>query len=429
MFDMVNWLRVGLALAASHMLLSAADVTAFVGARIFDGTNKPPLESGVVLVRDGRIAEVGPRTRVRVPKDARVVDLAGKTLTPGFHSTHVHISDVQGVQRPEYTPQNTERQLGVYARYGITTLWSLGGEKEPAYDARQAQNTSSLKRSRLYLAGEIIVGDTPEAAREMVRKVAATKPDLLKIRVDDQLGTAKKMPPAVYKAVIEEAHRQNLRVAAHIFYLDDAKDLLRSGVDVIAHSVRDKEIDAEFISLMKARNIPYCPTLTRELSTFAYESAPAFFNDPFFQREADPQVVAQLKEPARQEAMRKSRSAQEYKKALEMAKQNLAKAAQAGLLIVMGTDSGASASRFEGYFEHLEMEMMADAGLSPQQILRSATGDAARAMKLDNAGVIAKGAWADFNVFDQDPLRDIRKTRTLGSVWIAGNAVSGKVVH
>jgi len=422
---MIQWMRLLSALALGHAVLCAADVSAFVGARILDGTTKSPIDAGVIVVRDGRIDAVGPKGSIQIPKDARIIDLAGKTITPGFHATHVHISDVHGLQPPAYTLENTERQLGVYARYGITTLWSLGGEQEPAFEARRQQDASSLKkplnRSRLYLSGEIITGDTPEAAREMVTKVAATKPDILKIRVDDQLGTAKKMPPAVYKAVIDEAHRRGLRVAAHIFYLDDAKELLRSGVDMIAHSVRDKEIDSEFISLMKARNIPYCPTLTREISTFAYEAEPAFFNDPFFQREADPQVVAQLKEPARQESMRQSRSAQAYKKGLEIAKRNLAKASKAGLLIVMGTDSGASANRFQGYFEHLEMEMMADAGLTPEQVIRSATGDAARAMKLAHAGVIAKGAVADFNVFDRDPSSDIRNTKTLQSVWIAGN--------
>ena len=118
------------------------------------------------------------------------------------------------------------------------------------------------------------------------------------------------MTPDVYRAVIDEAHRRGLRVAAHIFYLDDAKDLLRAGVDMIAHSVRDKDLDDEFIALMKARNVPYCPTLTRELSTFVYESAPAFFTDPFFLREADRGVVEQLKEPKRQQAMAASRSAQ-----------------------------------------------------------------------------------------------------------------------
>jgi imidazolonepropionase-like amidohydrolase len=280
-----------------------------------------------------------------------------------------------------------------------------------------------LDRARLYVAGEVIVGKTPEEARQMVARVAAHKPDIIKIRVDDNLGTAMKMPPAVYRAVIDEAHRRGLRVAAHIFYLEDAKDLLRAGADFIAHSVRDKDIDDEFIALMKARNVPYCPTLTRELSAFVYEATPDFFADPFFLKEADREVLAQLQEPARQEAMRQSKSARAYKAALAVAYRNLKKAAAAGLLIAMGTDSGAFANRFQGYFEHVEMAMMAEAGLTPEQILRAATGDAARAMKVEGLGTLAPGAWADFIVLDADPLIDIRNTRRIASVWVAGNQV------
>src|SRR5262249_6227631 len=283
----------------------------------------------------------------------------------------------------------------------------------------------SLDRTRIYLAGDVITGKTPQEARLMVAKVAATKPDIIKIRVDDNLGATPKMTPDVYRAVIEEAHQRGLRVAAHIFYLEDAKDLLRAGADFIAHSVRDKEIDDEFISLMKKRDIPYCPTLTRELSTFVYESTPSFFSDPFFLREADREVVAQLQEPQRQEAMRKSAPAQLYKEALTVARRNLKKAADAGLLIVMGTDAGPFVNRFQGYFEHLELEMMAEAGLTPAQILRAATSDAARAMKLDRVGALTKGAWADFVGLERDPLKDIRSTRNIASVWIAGNQVKG----
>src|SRR5262249_15439218 len=145
----------------------------------------------------------------------------------------------------------------------------------------------------------------------------------------------------------------------------------------------------------KKRNIPYCPTLTRELSTFIYESTPAFFSDPFFLREADREVIAQLQEPQRQEAMSKSPTAQSYKAALGVAKRNLKKAVNAGLLIVMGTDAGPFPNRFQGYFEHLEMEMMAESGLTPAQILRAATGDAAQAMKqamkVDGVGPLMKG--------------------------------------
>jgi imidazolonepropionase-like amidohydrolase len=188
--------------------------------------------------------------------------------------------------------------------------------------------------------------------------------------------------------------------------------------------VRDEEIDAEFITLMRSRDVPYCPTLTREISTFAYESRPAFFDDPFFTRDADAEVVARLLEPARQSAMRASASAQRYKAALVVAERNLLRAAEAGLRIVMGTDSGASAERFEGYFEHLEMAMMVDAGMTPAAVLGAATGEAARAMGLADVGTITPGAWADLVVLDRDPLADIRNTRSIASVWVAGNRVA-----
>lgn len=398
----------------------SADIKAFTGATIYDGSDGTRISSAVLVVRDGRIESIG---RGRPPREARVIDVMGKFVIPGLISTHVHISDVHGIRPPAYTEENTLRQLGVFARYGVTTVFSLGGEKDPAFKARDAQNTSSLDRTRLYMSGDVIVGRTAEEAREMVGRVAASKPDVIKIRVDDNLGSTAKMSPEVYRAVIDEAHKRGLRVAAHIFYLDDAKDLLRAGVDLIAHSVRDKEIDDEFISLMKRRNIPYCPTLTREISTFIYESTPAFFGDPFFLREADRDVIAQLQEPARQDAMRRSQSAQRYKTALEVALRNLKKADDAGLFVVMGTDAGPFANRFQGYFEHLEMEMMAQAGLAPSRIIRSATSDAARAIGVESVGKLTKGAWADLVVLDRDPMKDIRHTRNIASVWIAGNEV------
>ena len=420
-------LRLVLALVAAPIAFNdsaaaRANVQAFVGARVIDGTGQT-IDNGVILVRDGRIEEIGPARSVRAPADARTIDLAGKFVIPGLISTHVHVSDVQGSRPRAYTDENTRRQLGLFARYGVTSVWSLGGEQQPAFDARASQDTPSLDRARLHLAGDVIVGKTPDEARQMVAAVAARKPDVIKIRVDDNLRSAVKMPPEVYRAVIDEAHRRGLRVAAHIFYLDDAKDLLRAGADFIAHSVRDRDIDDEFIALMKSKGVAYCPTLTREISTFVYESTPAFFSDPFFLREADRTLVAQLQERPRQEAMRKSSSAQAYKAALAIAKRNLKKAADAGVTIAMGTDSGPSPERFEGYFEHLELELMAESGLTPARVLRAATVDAARAMHVTDVGSLVKGAWADFVVLDQDPLTDIRHTRSIVEVRIAGNDV------
>ena len=397
---------------------------AFVGARLIDPTTATVTENAVIVVRDGRVSAVGPAASVKPPSAATVTDLKGAFVTPGLVSAHVHVSDVDGDRPRAYTEANTLRQLALFARYGITTVLSLEGEREPAFAARASQRSASLTRARLAFSGSAITGKTPDEARQMVATVAALGPDVIKIRVDDNLGTATKMAPEVARAIIDEAHRRGLRVAAHIFYLEDAKALLRAGVDMIAHSVRDTDLDEELITLMKARDVPYCPTLTRELSTFVYESTPDFFADPFFLRDADPAVVARLREPARQAGLRESGSAQRYKAALVVAQRNLKRAVDAGLLVVMGTDAGPFPERFQGYFEHLELAMMAEAGLTPAQVLRAATVDAARAVRIEGTGTLTPGDWADFVAYERNPLADVRNSRTIAGVWIAGNVIA-----
>ena len=406
--------------AAREQAPRPGETIAFTNAKIIsaDGPRGFEVQDGYLLVKGGKITEVG--RGPAAPTNARIVNLAGKFVVPGFVVAHAHVSDVQGLKPRAYTDENTRRQLGLYARYGITSVFSLGGEQAPAFALRDAQDAAPPGRARIFVAGDVITGRTPDEARQAVAKVAALKPDIIKIRVDDNLGTAVKMTPDVYRAVIDEAHKRNLRVAAHIFYLDDAKDLLKTGVDMIAHSVRDKDLDDETIALMKARNVPYCPTLTREVSTFAYEARPRFFDDSFFLREADREVMAQLQEPARQKAMASSATAQRYKTALVIAKRNLKRASVAGVLIAMGTDSGAAPERFQGFFEHLEMAMMAEAGMTPAQVLRASTVDAARAIARPDIGALAAGRWADFVVLDKDPLADAANLRTISSVWIAG---------
>jgi len=415
----------GLCLGLIHAGTAAADTRAFVGARIFDGTGKAVIEKGTIVVVDGRIVAAGPSNKVKVPKGAQTLDVSGKTITPGLINAHGHVSDVEG-KRTGATEESVARQLGVFARYGITTVLSLGGEEAPAFKLRDSQGTPALTRARIFVAGPVIAGANAEEARQMVDKVAAMKADFIKIRVDDNLGTTKKMTPDVYRAVIDESHKRGLRLFAHYFYLDDAKDLLRSGADFLAHSVRDKPVDDEFIALLKQHNVPYCPTLTREVSTFIYESTPRFFSDPFFLRESDPRVMSLLQEPERQQAMRNNKSAQAYKAALPTAEKNLKKLSGAGVAVVMGTDSGAMASRFEGYFEHMEMQMMAESGMSPKEILMSATGSAARALQLKDIGTLEKGKWADFVVYDKNPLEDIANTQSIVAVYVAGNEVRGR---
>jgi imidazolonepropionase-like amidohydrolase len=413
-------------LAAAPEVGAGARVKAFVGARLIDGTGQPPVENAVIVVRHGKVAAAGPRARVEIPAGAERIDLSGRTVIPGLINAHGHVGETVGLKSgPElYTADNVLRQLRLYARYGITTVFSLGGDREAGFRLRDSQDVVPLDRARIHVAGPVIVAATPEEARQKVGEVAALHPDLVKIRVDDNLGTTPKMSPPVYRAVIDEAHKRGLRVAVHVYYREDAKDLLRAGADFIAHSIRDQDVDEALIGLLKQRDVCVCPTLMREVSAFAYESEPAFFADPFFLREADPAVLAELRDPKRQEAVRSSRSAQAYKAALEVASRNLKRLADAGVRIAMGTDTGPPA-RFQGYFEHMELELMAKAGLTPARVLLSATGDAARCLKLEGqVGTLRPGAWGDFVVLTRDPLADVRNTRTIESVWIAGNRLA-----
>jgi imidazolonepropionase-like amidohydrolase len=385
------------------------------------------MADAVLVVKDGRVLSVGSARDVRVPPGAERIDLSDRFVIPGLVNAHGHVGETRGLRSgPElYDRANVLAQLGLYARYGITTVTSLGGDRDEGFRLRDEQDTPALDRARLYVAGPVIDGKTPEEARAQVAALAARKPDWVKIRVDDSLGTTAKMPPAVYRAVIDEAHRHGLRVAAHIFYMEDARDLVASGADMIAHSVRDRLVDPALVDALKARHVCVCPTLMREVSAFVYGSEPDFFSDPFFLKEADPAVLTELRRPERMKTVADSAAATRYREALATASRNLKTLFDAGVPIAMGTDTGPPA-RFQGYFEHLELERMVAAGLTPAQVLVTATSGAARCLGLaGKVGTLEPGAWADLLVLREDPLTDIRHTRTLESVWIAGNRVTG----
>jgi imidazolonepropionase-like amidohydrolase len=417
---------VGFAALASVSLSGAPSppprIIAFVGGRVFDGTGLRALESATVLVRDGRVVAVGPSARVEIPKEAERVDVSGRTLVPGLVNAHGHVAAVRGLQSgPAFeTEENLRRQLVQYAWYGITTVFSLGGDGDIGFRLRDEESREALERARLRVAGTIVNAQTAADARRQVDEVAARRPDILKIRVDDNLGTTAKMPPAAYEAAIDEAHARGLRVAAHLYYREDARGLLKAKVDFLAHSIRDAEVDEPLVALMKERGVCLCPTLMREVSTFVYENTPAFFSDPFFRKAADPDAVRELSDPARQKTFRESASNQTIKAALATAKRNLKRLSDAGVGIAFGTDTGPPA-RFQGYFEHEELALMVEAGLTPAQALFAATGGAARCMGVDGqVGSLQPGAWADLLVLDANPLQDIRNSRRIDSVWIAG---------
>ncbi len=403
----------------------AGPATVFVGARLIDGTGAAPVEDAVMVTRSGRIAAIGPAGSIDVPSDGERINLRGHTIIPGLINTHGHVGGTLGLEQGHYSEENVLAQLALNARYGVTTVNSLGDDGEAGIRIRDAQDVPTLDRARLYVAGAVVTGDTPAVVREVVDDNAAMNVDFIKIRIDDNLGANAKMMPEVYQAVIDRAHEKGLRVASHLYYLEDAKALLRAGTDFVAHSVRDQPVDDELIGLLAERDVCYSPTLTREVSTFVYESTPDFFDDVVFLREVDPDVLDQLRDPERQEGVRNSSSAQTYKQALEVALGNLKPLVDGGAQLALGTDAGPPA-RFQGYFEHMEMSLMAQAGLTPMQILVSATGAAAQCLGLDDVGTLEPGRWADFVVLTADPLADINNTRSIESVWIAGNQVPGR---
>ncbi|WP_339815324.1 amidohydrolase family protein [uncultured Imperialibacter sp.] len=396
--------------------------TAFTGATIIDGTGAAPIQNGVLLVADGRIAAMGTKNEVTLPDNITVNDLSGKTIIPGLINAHGHVGDVKGIEGGHYSKQNVIDNLSLFARYGVTTVVSLGADKGEAVALRAVADTTATQRARLYMAGEVISGNTPEEAVAVVDQNDAMGVDFMKIRVDDNLGSSAKMTEEVYQAVINRSHELGYKIATHMYYLDDAKKLLRAGSDFLAHSVRDLPVDDELIGLLREKKVCYCPTLTRELSTYVYEDTAAFFSDPFFLRTYNTSVVEPLLDPARQAQIRNNPSAQTYKQQLPTAMANLKTLSDNGVTIAFGTDSGIP-TRFIGYFEHLEMAMMADAGLSPMQIIVSATSDAAKCLDLKDVGKLVTGYWADFVVLDANPLKDIKNSKSISGVWIAGEEV------
>jgi imidazolonepropionase-like amidohydrolase len=398
------------ALAAAVAPLQAQR-TAFTEFTLHDGTGRAPVTDAVLLVRDGRIEAVGRRDAVPIPADASVVRLGGGAhVMPGLINAHGHVTRVSDLSR--------------YAAYGVTTVWSLGDEPDAVMAVRAERGLPAPARSRVWAAGPVLAPTSAEEARAQVAAAAARGVDIIKIRVDDNLGATTRMPPEVYRAVIDAAHAHGLRVAAHLYYAEDARGLLDAGVDFLAHSVRDVRLDTDLVRAVSRSNRCYTPTFMREVSTYVYGETPDFFSDPQFLAHADPTWIAQLRDPARQEAVRTSASARRYRAQMPVAIANLAALHQAGVPIALGTDTGPT-GRFQGYFELMELELLVDAGLSTAEALASATRVAAGCMGVaDHLGTLEVGKWADFLVLDADPLTDIRNVRRQRQVLIGGAPVA-----
>ena len=418
-----------------------AQVKVLKNFTLIDGTGHAPLPNAAMILENGRIAWVGPAAKLKPPPSAPVTDLQGKYMMPGIINLHVHLGATIGLDQNEkfFTPENVEKDLKTYASYGVTTVLSMGTDKDSIFKMRDEQRAGRPTEARIYTAGQGFVFKGGygglEGVNQGVATVAEVEPavaaqaakhvDFIKLWMDDHLGTKKKMPYDIAQAIIESAHRHHLRVIAHIFYLQDAKQLIDYGVDGLAHSVRDKPIDAAFIADMKHHGTwQEAATLSREASMFVYGQTPPYANDPFFTRSISPQVLAQLKSPAYQQKMRSDPDFSMYPGFLRTAERNLKTLADAGVPYAFGTDSGPP-GRFPGYFAHWEMELMVQAGLTPMQVITAATGSAARFLHADDLGTLEKNKWADLLVLDKDPLDDIKNTRTISAVYIAGKRVAG----
>jgi imidazolonepropionase-like amidohydrolase len=263
--------------------------------------------------------------------------------------------------------------------------------------------------------------ETVEQVKKDVAFLAGKKVDLVKIWVDDHFGREQKIPLDLSQAIIKAAAAHNLKVGAHIFYLEDAQNLIDRGLFALLHSVRDKEVDDRLIQTMKKRGAwMAAATLTRELSSFVYAKPPQWLDDPFFTRSVSSDVTQTLKAPGQKAVGADPR----YSTALDVAKRNLKKLVDAGVKYGFGTDTGPP-GRFPGYFEHLEMQLMADAGLTPTQIIQAATKNGAEFLGVSkDLGTLENGKWADLIVLGRNPLDNIQNTRSIEMVLIAGKKVN-----
>ncbi len=419
------------------------------GARVIDGTGASPLDNAAIVIRDGRIVAIGRADSITVPAGAEVIDYSGKTIMPGLISAHSHVGIFFGLKAAaeNYNRDFILRQLKQFEAYGVTTVMSLGLNGPLLYELRAELHAGRLPGADLFGAdrGVGVVGGQPsaavvqvadnqvsrpdsvEAARQTIREMAAGKADLVKIWLDDAgKSLPAKLKPEVYAAVIDEAHKNGLRVAAHIYDLDDAKAIVRAGVDIIAHGVRDKPVDADFIDMMKARSVWYIATIVLDDTTFVFAEQPSWMREPFFQRALHPMVRTLLDDPAYRERTLALPATTRNRAAVAINKQNLKTLHDAGVRIGFGSDSGVGL-RIPGLAEHRELALMVEAGITPMQAITSATSNAAALLKLDDRGVLTAGKLADLVVLDGDPSADISNTKTIHAVWHRGRQAAGPV--
>lgn len=426
-----------------HIYTANSQVQVLHDVTVIDGTGKPAKTHQNVQLLFDRILSINPIT-TKMQEGATVIHLEGKTIMPLLVDTHAHLGILKdtATSSANYTPENIRQQVALFQDYGVGAILSLGTDHENIFGMRQESQAGQIAGATIYTAGmgfgvknamppasagmdKAFRPESEEEARKNVRQLAASKPDVIKLWVDDSWGKFPKMKPEVYRAVIDEAHKHGIRVASHVFYLEDARSLISAGLDILAHSIRDKVIDANLLSEMKKRKVVYVPTLSLDEFAFAYEGNPEWINDPFFKASLGTGVYEMIKSEAYKNKVKANPVTPGEMAALKTALKNLKKVYDAGIMIALGTDAGAQPIRAIGFSEHMELQLMVKAGIPPLQAIRMATLNGATLLRTENeTGTLAPGKKADFIVLNKNPAEAVSNTRTVSEVWKNGKKVS-----
>jgi imidazolonepropionase-like amidohydrolase len=411
----------------------------YEGERLIPGDGSPAIASAAMLVENGMITRIGPKGSVSAPRSALRVDLTGKTIMPTLINAHGHPGFQRGLT---YTAVNFTRDtiiedMNRALYFGVAVVQSQGIEKgDVTYQVRADQEAGRLGGARLRIAGRGIGAPnagpggaayagiayevtTEDQTRRAVQELAASKVNLVKIWVDDRNGRAPRLAPNLYRAAIDEGHKHGLKVNAHVFYHTDAVDLVNAGIDGFAHLVRDKEMDDELVASVIRHNVYVMPNLSPEWNT--YEALPHWLKD------GDP-LMKLIDESVSQEVVARMRKGYESREpaVLERTRtqyailqRSLSKLARAGAKIILGSDTGLEDHLF-GMSEQHELESMANAGMTPMQVIVAATSRPAEYLQLNNMGSLALGKEADFLVLDANPLENITNTQRISTMYIKG---------
>jgi len=420
-----------------------ADAVLLKDVTLIDGNGGTPKEHVDILLRNDTIAAIGENLD---SNGVKVIQLSGKTVMPSLISAHVHVGTLKGTETKSanYTRENILSQLKKYQDYGVGNILVMGTDRPMLFESglRDSSETGLLTGARLHSAGygfgvpqgapPVDFGmdqvyrpaDASQVAGQM-DSLAKVKPAVVKMWVDDFGGKFKKMDPAIYKAIITSAHQHKIRVAAHAYYVSDARKLVADGVNIIGHSIRDSVMDDQLIQSMKAKNVAYIPTLSLDEYAYIYARRPEWVDNAFFKNSLEPGVYEMITSAKYQNDLKNSPAYPRAVAAFEMALKNLKKLYDAGVLVAFGTDSGATPVRAQGFSEHLELELLVQAGLTPLQAIGVATKNSAKLLLIDNKfGTLEKGKTADLIILGGNPAVDIKNMRKIVAVYKAGKEVS-----